>query len=160
MAPCTLERTETVGNDISISQYMTWQQFGGGFKIRYHMAPPFLARPDPRTGRIRKMTFGPRMKTVLAVLARMKRLRGTWLDPFGRTPERRMERSLVAEYERNLTFVSDGLTADNYEIAVEIAALPEQMRGYGPVKAANVARAKEREKELMRRFGEKAARAA
>lgn len=136
------------------------QQFGGGFKIRYHMAPPFLARPDPRTGRIRKITFGPRMKTVFTVLARMRRLRGTWLDVFGRTQERKMERSLIAEYERTLALVCDGLTPNNYEIAVEIAALPEQMRGYGPIKAANVARAKDREKELMQRFGDKAARAA
>ncbi len=136
------------------------REFGDKFKLRYHLAPPIFARPDPRTGRIRKMTFGPGTGRILAMLARMKTLRGTWLDVFGRTQERKMERALISDYEHTLATICETLTPENHALAVEIAALPEQMRGFGHVKAANVARAKERETELMRQFATKPARAA
>jgi indolepyruvate ferredoxin oxidoreductase len=136
------------------------RQFSGAYKIKYHLAPPLLARPDPTTGRIRKQTYGAWMGKLFRILARLKRLRGTVLDPFGHTHERKMERGLIAEYETTIDAVLNELDRDNYDIAVEIAALPESMRGYGYIKAANVMRAREREAQLLATFAAKAPRAA
>jgi indolepyruvate ferredoxin oxidoreductase len=136
------------------------RQFSGDVKLRYHLAPPLLTRPDPATGRIRKQTYGPWVGKLFRLLAAMKGLRGTWLDPFGHTRERRMERALIAEYEATIDTVLGGLDHGNYDIAVELAALPEQMRGYGHVKAANVASAKARQAQLLASFGARTAQAA
>ena len=83
-------------------------QFEGEYSLRFHMAPPIFARKDPRTGVPRKMTLGPRTMTALKLLARFKRVRGTWLDPFGRTAERKMERALIAEYRQTVDQLLDG----------------------------------------------------
>src|SRR5262249_39283742 len=133
------------------------RQFSGNFKVRYHLAPPLLARPDPRTGRIRKRSYGAWAGRLFHLLARMRGLRGTWLDPFGYTSERRMERGLIVEYEATIAQLLDTLAHGDgdYQVAAEIAALPEQIRGYGHVKAANAVRAKTRETQLMALLGRK-----
>jgi len=136
------------------------RQFSGAYKVRYHLAPPLLARPDPTTGRIAKQAYGAWMGRLFPLLARLKRLRGSWLDPFGHTQERKLERRLIAEYEAVIELLLGGLQPGNYEAAVEIAALPEQMRGFGHVKAANVARAKQREAQLLAALRSAPARAA
>ena len=135
------------------------RQFSGDYKVRYHLAHPLLARPDPVTGRIRKQTYGAWMGKLFRVLARLKRVRGTWLDPFGYTRERAMERRLITDYEATVGGLLATLNSANYDVTAEIAALPAQMRGYGPVKAANVARAKEREAGLLADFQSKTAHA-
>jgi indolepyruvate ferredoxin oxidoreductase len=126
--------------------------FEGDYKVVYHLAPPMLAKPDPRTGEPAKMSFGPWMMGMFRVLAKMKRLRGTALDVFGRTGERRMERALIAEYEQTVEKLLSGLTRDNLALAVEIASLPETIRGYGHIKATSAAAARAKRDELLARY--------
>jgi indolepyruvate ferredoxin oxidoreductase len=134
--------------------------FEGEYRLVFHLAPPLLARPDPRTGEPRKMRFGPWMMTVFRLLAKMKGLRGTWLDPFGRTAERRVERALVAEYEQTVEKLISGLARDNVALAVEIASLPEEIRGYGHIKAKAIAAARLKREQLLARWPGGAAEAA
>ena len=124
------------------------QRFEGPWRLHYHLAPPLLTRADPRTGRPRKRRFGPWLGPLLALLARCRRLRGGWLDPFGHTAERRLERRLIADYERSLDHALARLTPQRHALVVELAALPGKMRGFGPVKAANVAAAQRRAAEI------------
>jgi indolepyruvate ferredoxin oxidoreductase len=131
--------------------------FEGDYRIAFHLAPPLLARTDPLTGEPRKMRFGGWIKGVFKVLARLKFLRGTPFDPFGRTEERRMERALIVEYEQALERLLAGLGAQNHALAVEIAAIPEEMRGFGYIKQRNVAAARRKRDELLARFGAAAA---
>ena len=112
--------------------------FEGDYTLHYHLAPPLLAKKNA-TGELVKQPFGPAMGTAFKLLARPKGLRGTALDVFGRTEERRGERALVAEYRASIEELLAGLTADNHTLAVEIARLPEQIRGYGHVKARHLA---------------------
>jgi indolepyruvate ferredoxin oxidoreductase len=110
-------------------------QFTGGFKVRFHLAPPILPGKDA-AGRPRKREFGPWMLPVFRLLARLRRLRGTPFDPFGRTAERRMERSLIDEYCRLITGISADLEQCNLSAGIEIAEAANDVRGYGPVKHA------------------------
>jgi indolepyruvate ferredoxin oxidoreductase len=134
--------------------------FEGDYKLNFHLAPPLLAKPDPVTGEPRKMAFGPWMMRAFALLARLKGLRDTRLDVFGRTPERRMERALIAEYEQTVRALLQGLKRDNHALAVEIASLPESIRGFGHVKAKSVEAARRKHAELMARYGAAPVRAA
>jgi indolepyruvate ferredoxin oxidoreductase len=134
--------------------------FEGDYKVNFHLAPPLLARPDPVTGEPRKMQFGPWMLRAFGLLAKLKGLRGTPLDIFGRTAERRMERALIGEYETTVEAQLRGLTRDNHALAVEIAALPETIRGFGHVKAKSVAAARGKQAELMKRYQATPVRAA
>jgi indolepyruvate ferredoxin oxidoreductase len=112
--------------------------FEGEYKLHYHLAPPLLARKNAK-GELIKRPFGPAMGTAFRLLARLKGLRGTAFDPFGRTEERRTERALIAEYRACIEELLAGLHAANHAAAVEIARLPEQIRGYGHVKARHLA---------------------
>jgi len=123
-------------------------QFEGSYKLRFHLAPPMLADKDPNTGVPRKKTYGPWMLHVFRLLAGLKGLRGTKLDIFGYTAERRLERQLIADYEATVGRLIDRLDHANHGLAVEIAGLPEHIRGYGHIKEASVARARAREAEL------------
>ena len=124
------------------------RQFDGDFTLEYHLAPPLLARRDPATGEPKKRAFGPWMRHVFKLLARLRPLRGTALDIFGYTQERRMERRLIADYEALLRELSASLSPDNHALAVEIASLPAKIRGFGHIKARNVESAKACEAEL------------
>ncbi|MFO7287576.1 MAG: indolepyruvate ferredoxin oxidoreductase family protein [Gammaproteobacteria bacterium] len=128
------------------------RSFGEDFKLRFHLSPPLFARIDPDTGRPRKYELGGWMLGVLKVLARLKRLRGTRLDPFGYSRERRMERRLIREYEEFLDELERGLDDSRFDLAVEIASLPQQVRGFGPVKERAVARYDEARQMLLARF--------
>ncbi|MEP9351548.1 indolepyruvate ferredoxin oxidoreductase family protein [Xanthobacter sp. KR7-225] len=134
--------------------------FDGALRFEFHMAPPIFARPDPITGAPRKMAFGPWMLRALGVLATLKGLRGTALDVFGYSAERRTERRLIADYERMLERVLGRLDPANHALAVALAAIPEKIRGYGPVKARHLAAAKAEEADLLARFEAPAAPAA
>jgi len=112
--------------------------FEGDFKLNYHLAPPMIAKKNAK-GELQKKKFGPAMLTGFRLLARLKGLRGTALDPFGRTEERRTERALIGEYRAAVEELLAGLSAENHALALEIASLPEQIRGYGHVKARNLA---------------------
>ena len=85
-------------------------------------------------------------------IRRLRRLRGTWLDPFGYTEERKMERRLIIEYENMIGGLLSALNVTNLRIAAELALLPEKMRGYGHVKQKNVEAARKRESVLLAEF--------
>jgi indolepyruvate ferredoxin oxidoreductase len=136
------------------------RQFDGHFTLHYHLAPPLLAPRDRATGELKKRAFGPWMGRLFKLLARLRRLRGTPFDIFGYTTERRMERRLIADYEALLRELSASLNPGNHPLAVEIAALPAQIRGFGHVKAKNVEAAKACEAELLALWRNKDAPAA
>jgi indolepyruvate ferredoxin oxidoreductase len=129
------------------------QRFEGPWTLRYHLAPPLLAGMDARTGRPRKRAFGPWLTPLLTMLARGRRVRGTWLDPFGHSAERRLERSLIVDYERTLGTALARLSAANHALVAELAALPDRMRGFGPIKAKNIATAQRRAAEIVAALG-------
>jgi indolepyruvate ferredoxin oxidoreductase len=125
--------------------------FEGDFKLNYHLAPPLIAKKNDK-GEMQKQQFGPWMLTGFKLLARLKGLRGTPLDVFGRTEERRMERALIDEYKASLEEVLTGLNADNQATALEIARIPEMIKGYGHVKARHLASARPQWAALMQTF--------
>jgi indolepyruvate ferredoxin oxidoreductase len=124
-------------------------QFEGDYKVSFHLAPPLLAERDPGTGQLKKREYGAWMMSAFRVLASLKRLRGTAFDIFGYSEERKMERRLIAEYEATIDSVLATLDADNHALAVQIASVPETMRGFGHVKEKNVVAAKAREASLL-----------
>ena len=123
--------------------------FEPGYTLEFHLAPPLLARRDPLTGHPQKQAFGPWLLGAFRWLARGKVLRGTLFDPFGWTAERRGERRLLADYERTLDELLRGLDRGNLALAAEIAALPEQIRGYGHVRARQLAAVQARADALL-----------
>jgi indolepyruvate ferredoxin oxidoreductase len=127
-------------------------QVEGDYRFNFHLAPPLLAKRDPTTGQLKKSAYGPWMLRAFRLLAKARRLRGTALDIFGRTGERRMERQLLADYERLVDELTRGLTPENHATAVEVARLTLQIRGYGHVLEANRTKVKAREAELLARF--------
>ena len=126
--------------------------FEGDLRLTFHLAPPVLARRDPVTGEPRKRTFGPWMWRALGLVAKLRFLRGTPFDPFGRTAERRMERRLIEEYFETVEELLAGLRAENLGLAVEIASIPEAIRGYGHVKARAVEEAEREKAALLERW--------
>jgi len=124
------------------------QEFDGDFKVNYHLAPPLLASGKDARGRPRKRQFGPWIEPVFRALARLKFLRGTPLDPFGYTHERRMERNLIAWYQSLLTEQLPLLHPGTVGRFAEIAALPMDIRGYGPVKEAAIEKVKAKVENL------------
>ena len=127
-------------------------QFDGNLRFEFHLAPPLLAKVDPRTGEPKKMSFGPWMLTAFRVLSKFKFLRGTALDPFGRSHERQTERQLIADYEALLGVLTAELAPANHATAVALASIPEKIRGYGPVKQRHLAAAKAEESALREQF--------
>ncbi len=111
------------------------QVFEGDFKIRYHLAPPFLQTGRDARGRPRKHAFGSWVNKPFRLLAALKRLRGTPLDIFGYSAERRMERELVVWYRGHVDDALKSLTPDNHSALVETLSKPLDIRGFGPVKA-------------------------
>jgi indolepyruvate ferredoxin oxidoreductase len=122
--------------------------FEGDYKVSFHLAPPLLARRNAK-GELQKGRYGSWMLGAFRLLAGLKGLRGTALDVFGYTGERRTERALIGEYEQAIEEVLGGLAAGNHATAVEIARLPEQIKGYGHVKERNLAAARTRWTQLM-----------
>ena len=125
---------------------------GENLRLEFHLAPPLLARLDPTTGQPRKMAFGPWLLPAFRVLAKFKFLRGTALDPFGRSVERRTERGLIADYEAMLDHVLAELRPENHHLAVGLAAIPEKIRGFGHVKQRHLTAAKADEAALLEQF--------
>ena len=128
-------------------------QFESVERLEFHLAPPILGRTGS-DGKPVKSTFGPWMMTGFRVLARLKGLRGTVLDLFGRTEERRLERRLLAEYEQDIATILDGLTPARHETACALASVPSLVRGFGHVKAANAQKAAAERLRLLERFGQ------
>ena len=126
--------------------------FDGDLRLEFHLAPPLLARKDKQTGEPKKMSFGPWMLSAFRVLAKFKVLRGTPLDPFGYTSERKTERALIKDYEALLSEILDRLTPENHAVAVGLASMPEKIRGFGHVKQRHLAAAKAEEAALREQF--------
>ncbi|MNX78086.1 indolepyruvate ferredoxin oxidoreductase [compost metagenome] len=127
------------------------EQFEGDWKLRFHLAPPMFARRD-KDGHLIKRSYGPGMLRVFGLLARLRFLRGTRLDLFGYTKERRAERELMREYRETMTAILSKLNRGNLDRAVALASVPEEIRGYGHVKEASMARAEEVREELLKEF--------
>ena len=116
----------------------TSAEFVGKARLRFYLSPPLFARIDPVTGRPRKYEFGAWVLPVFRVLAELKFLRGTLLDPFGYTTERRSDQRLIREYEELMERFVDELDSTRIELAIELAQLPQSVRGYGPIKSASI----------------------
>jgi indolepyruvate ferredoxin oxidoreductase len=123
-------------------------EFEGDFRMTFHLAPPMLGGTGP-DGRPKKRMFGEWMQTPLRLLRRLRFLRGTWFDPFGRTAERRMERALIRQYEADMAEWLPKLAPETAEPLAALARLPLDIRGFGPVKAANEVKAAKRREELL-----------
>src|SRR5437879_1505356 len=126
--------------------------FEGGYKLKFHLAPPIFNRPDPCTDEARKSQFGPWMMMAFRILAKLKRLRGTPLDIFGMTQERKTERRLIEEYEATVAELLERLDGENQKLAAEVASVPEHIRGFGHVKRRHLDEAKKKEAGLLAAF--------
>jgi indolepyruvate ferredoxin oxidoreductase len=122
--------------------------FEGDYKLVHHLAPPLTAKRNDK-GELVKRPFGPWMRTGFKLLARLKGLRGSALDPFGRTEERKTERALIDRYKACIDELLGGLDADRLALATEIARIPEDIRGFGHVKARHLAAARTKWDGLM-----------
>jgi indolepyruvate ferredoxin oxidoreductase len=122
--------------------------FSGTQRVELHLAPPILAKRDPRTGLPRKMTFGPWMLKAMGLLRHGKVLRGTALDPFGRTEERRTERALPAEYRAGIERLLRRLTPETHARICEWAEAAAGIKGFGHIKSRNLEAARQRMAEI------------
>jgi indolepyruvate ferredoxin oxidoreductase len=127
-------------------------EFEGDFRVSLHLAPPLFARRDPTTGRPRKRAYGRWMFWAMKALARCRGLRGTSFDLFGYTRERRLERRQIERFEQTLRVLLASLSPGNHDLAVRIAALPQEIRGFGVVKEENADRVETEERLLLDRF--------
>ena len=127
------------------------QQFEGDYTLTFHLAPPMFSKKNSR-GELIKKEFGPWMMKAFGLLAKMKGLRGGRFDLFGYTEERKMERALIKEYLDSIEAILPEVNAGNYDLAVQIAEVPEMMRGYGHVKERNVHQARIDQAALLREF--------
>ncbi|HEY0295886.1 MAG TPA: DUF6537 domain-containing protein, partial [Bordetella sp.] len=123
--------------------------FEGDWKLNLHLAPPTFAKHD-KQGHLVKRRYGPWMLKAFRVLAGLRGLRGTALDVFGYTEERRAERGLISQYAEDITAILAKLERGNLDRAVALASLPEQIRGYGHIKEASMAKAAARRAELLK----------
>ena len=128
------------------------RQFSGDFTLTFHLAPPLIASRDPQTGHLKKGEYGSWVIKLFSVLAAGKRLRGTALDIFGWTEERRTERRLISEYEAVTERLLASINERNHHTAVHLAEVPEVIRGFGHVKVKSIEAAKSREAELLVMF--------
>lgn len=126
--------------------------FEGRYKIKFNLAPPILNGALDEQGRAKTMEFGPWMYGAMTLLAKLKFIRGTIFDIFGYTTERRMERKLIQDYRNLINEISDNLTSSNITTAIKIAALPEDIRGYGPIKQKSLADATGKLNQLKKEF--------
>ncbi|MFH1604362.1 MAG: DUF6537 domain-containing protein, partial [Pseudomonadota bacterium] len=137
--------------------------FEGDYKVAFHLAPPMLIRPDAATGEPKKSTFGPWMMRLLRLLAACKVVRGTAFDIFGHTQERRIERALITEYAATVEHLLAHFSPAKHALAIEIASIPEAIRGYGHVKMRHLKLAQQQRALLLAKFDappERTARAA
>ncbi|MDZ7840285.1 MAG: indolepyruvate ferredoxin oxidoreductase family protein [Gammaproteobacteria bacterium] len=124
------------------------ETFEGDYRIEFNLAPPILSRPDPRTGRPRKIRFGSWMGGIFWLVGRLRGLRGTPLDVFGYSRERRMERAMIEDYFDDIELVVRYLDAGNHATAVDLLRWPESVRGFGDIKLAALREAREHRQTL------------
>ncbi len=127
-------------------------QFEGDYTLNFHLAPPLFAKKDPVTGELKKRQYGSWMMKAFRFLASRKGLRGSALDIFKNTDERRMEQQLKVDYRRLIEEVVAKLAPHNHTLALQLASIPEDIRGYGHVKERHVKSAKAHEAKLKADF--------
>jgi len=127
-------------------------QFEGDYKIEFNLAPPLFSQRDPETGHLKKKIYGAWMMTAFKLLAKMKGLRGTTWDIFGRTEERRAERQLIEDYVTQMKEVAGTLDRENHAAAVDLAKIPELIRGFGHVKDRHLMTARARQAQALTAF--------
>ena len=127
------------------------RMFEPGYRLHHHLAPPLIAKANDK-GELVKQTFGPAVQTVFKLLAPLKALRGTAFDLFGRTAERRSERQLVADYRATVTELLSGLNTGNHALALELAQVPDAIKGFGHVKERNLRAARQRWDGLLHQW--------
>ena len=128
------------------------QLFEGNYKVRYHLAPPLFAKKDPETGFLKKKEFGSWVLGAFKILSRMRFLRGTAFDIFGWTDERKMERQLIEDYRLLVEEILDSVNESNFDIAKRLLSLPEEIKGFGHVKEANVIQVRASWQELLHQY--------
>jgi indolepyruvate ferredoxin oxidoreductase len=128
--------------------------FEGDYKLHFHLAPPLFAKRNPETGALMKSEYGGWALGAFKLLAKLKFLRGGPLDVFGYTAERRTERQLIAEYESTVSELISALSSENHALAVRIASIPEDIRGYGHVKERNLEQAQAKRAEMLSLYRE------
>lgn len=126
-------------------------QLGKDFKLKFYLAPPLLSKKDAR-GHLQKRPFGGWLLPVFKGLAKLKFLRGTALDIFGYTEERKQERQWISDYQALVDNFCQTLSSDNLDVAVQLAAIPEKIRGYGHVKEKNMQQAREQWHRLLSQY--------
>ena len=129
--------------------------FEGKLKLKFHVAPPLFAPKDPNTGKLKKITIGSWILPVFKGLSKLKFLRGTILDPVGKTKERKMERFLISQYKEDINKILKEVNSKNIALAVEIASIPEMIRGYGHVKEEHMKKASIQRQQLIESWNSK-----
>ncbi len=127
-------------------------QFEGDYRLKFHLAPPIFSSRDPKTGHLIKQEFGAWMLPAFRMLAKLKGLRGTRFDIFGYTQERKTERALIGQYETLVAELLKTLSPANHALAVKLASIPEDIKGYGHIKDAHLEKAKKKEAELLHQW--------
>lgn len=128
------------------------EQFEEGYKVKFYLAPPLFAPRDKETGALKKIKMGGWVMPVFSFLSRLKGLRGTTFDIFGYSAERRTERKLITDYKATILSLLETLDTDKYDMAVEIASIPEMIRGFGHVKEEHLAKALETQEKLLKAY--------
>ena len=128
------------------------EQFDGDYKIEFNLAPPLISKRDPSTGQLKKQVYGPWLMHGFRLLSKLKGLRGTAWDIFGKTAERKQERLLIEDYFKVIEMVCRNLSRGNHSVAVELASIPEKIRGYGHVKEAAIIESKAHQKQALAIF--------
>ena len=129
-------------------------QFSGDISLRFHLAPPLLSQKDPITGHLRKREFGPWLMPLFSVLAKLKRLRGTPLDVFARSTERKLEQEDLLDYLNMMDTAIRKLSNDNYALIASLAAAAKLLRGYGHVRADNREKFNQERKRLLEQIND------
>ncbi len=127
-------------------------QFSGWKKVSFHLAPPIFGGEDPKTGEARKRVFGPWMMRAFRLLARMRRIRGTAIDPFSRLADRKAELALRDDCMAVIDEITGGLSFDNHAAAIELAAWPDTIRGYGHIRREVMEKAALKRDALLEAF--------
>ena len=130
------------------------QQFGKFEKLRLSLSPPIFSQMDDNFGRPRKITFGPWIFKFFNILQKMKKFRGTWLDPFGYNNERKQERALINQYNQDIETILQVYSDVPYELLVEFAELPTQVKGFGSIKSNSIKRMNIAREQFLSRFSE------
>jgi len=126
------------------------ETFEGDFKVHFHLAPPLLGKETDAQGRPKKRRFGPWMFRAFRLLAKFRGLRGTAVDPFSYSADRKLDRAMLKDYQRLITRIGQELDASNYETFLQLAELPADVRGYGPVREQAADAIREKQTQLVK----------